>query len=555
MTTLFLMLALAQQPAAEPRLIGPSEAAKLAAADVQTLLSEHEQHGALYAYFPEADPVKAAGFSYAVNTALNRTGLLAPVAIVAGGHLARVDLFAMAEGKDLANLLDLLENRLAFADPFFHKRGLVRKGGNYFLKEPIPPYVANDGKTYDYKTVPIRREEQFALHLAEHGMENILLLHGLTGRDLPIVRADWFQNVILSTINVGLTKGLYYEFRGVKGQTLPQILAGFGVKQETIDKLDSDSFAAILASKVTDRGRRIVAFYGSQVKPTQGLPLILITFDTALGDVREDQDPILNILDSKVTAKEIFIFLPNGLILFLLTNGQDVLQDFAPDQVAHDRTVESPSPKTLVPAVSCIACHTEWKHLAADGTSTSAKMFIEFENDILAMYQQQFGRTKRGAIIDEFGGRKGSISNLFKAYSKYSGDLKPILRLASVFHSDVTFTLTGHKIEDVGTSIQQVRDDYCYTHRTRQRLLYDLGERVEPVGKTPLEKSRYMAKRFAEIVPPFTPNSDGISEEDGRLLPFRNELRELTITPAQEEAVFADAALRRWNAKKEAGKK
>lgn len=511
----------------------------LAAADLQTIPAS-EQPFILYAYHPEAIPIRHGAFAYAANTAFNQLAILTPALLVGDGHLSRINLRGMAHGRELGSLLDRLEN-IAPSDPFFHKRGILRNGHRYFLKEPCDPYTADNGKVYDYRTVAINREDQFALHLAEHGMENILLLHGLTGRDLPIVRADWLQNIALSTIHVGLTKGLYYEFRGIKGLNLNQILEKYGASQALVDKLDSDSFAAVLASGVTDRGRRIVAFYGTGVKPTAGLPLILITLDIGLADVNEEQDPILNILNSKVTAKEIFIILPSGLILFVLTNGEDVLQDFAPDQVAHDKEVPHPSPQTLIPAVSCISCHTAW-----GPEDAKAKMFIEFENDVRDMYRQHFSRTKQGAILDELGKRKGSLANLFKAYSKYSGDLKNVLRLAAISHSAVTFELTGESITDIGKEIDRSRDEYCYAHVDSRRLLYDLGDRVVAEGKDTLERARFMAKRFAEIVPPPPADEDGFSEIDGRLLPLYNELRQLTITPAQREAVFADAALIRW---------
>lgn len=542
-------------PPPKPRIMTPAEAAKIAAEDITNTLNvpEHDRPFVLYAYFEQPLPIKAAAYNYAVNTAINSTELWHTPAIIGDGYVARVFLHHLAEGKKLATAIDLLENKLAFADPYFHKRGLIRRGDKYFLKvfnepdgTPIKPYRAVDGKTYDFRIESIRREDQYALHLDEYGIQNILLLHGLTGRDLPIVRADWFQNIILTTINVGLTKGLYYDFLGVRGLKRKEVYALFGYDQATIDRLGSESRAAFI-SKISDRLRVAVVAFTQAVRPTAGLGLLMETRDIALGDVDEGQDAILNLRNFKPSAFEVFIIDANGRIVFLLFDGNDVLQDVVPDQVAHDFTVESPSPKTLVPAVSCICCHGTWKHQVEGSAEPSlAKMFIEFDNEVLAMYASTFSRNRKGSIVAE--GKR--LRELIAVHAQYGGDLKNVLRLAAAFHSGTVFENTGHQIFDIATSIEEDRDGYCYTHLDNRAVLRRLGHDIEPQGVKRIDQIRYLAKRFNEVVPPPPADAYGLSDEDGRILRLRNELMRLVLTPSQFEAVAADLYLTAWQAKK-----
>ena len=505
--------------AAEPKVkvIGPYEAAALAAADI-VAVPEHDQCFQMYAFFSESNDLKADAFDKALNTGISHASTLYKTVRLADGYLVRFDVRRFVpQAVDYARFCELREFKLAVIEPDFHKAELIFNKHGIFQKQACPVYLADDGKQYHYKTVPLDSGEQFALG---SNVEALLLLHSLTKSNVPIVRAEWFQNLILATLEVGKAKGLYYEFQGVKGLKISEVFAKFGVDEKTVAKLRSDQRAAIFHSGVTDRERRFDLFPTLGTRPEVGPGFGTATYDTALGDVDPEQSPLRNLLDFLFTATEFFFLKPNGMQFAGLGNNQDQLQDSAPEDVAHDSTVPHPSPQTLQPIISCMGCHGPF-----DG-------YVPFKNDVLTLYQKQLPGGLRGNIFDDLDGKHGVDDTLDRLHGLYSGDMQEPLRLLQDAHARATFKLTGRTVAEIDGELVRSRNSFVFGRWNAKRVLYDCGFYVD---------EDEMLERFAELVPPM-PKYDGRSSpEDPSILGLRAGL---DLSLAQWQHVKPDVLLR-----------
>src|SRR5262249_44913834 len=148
--------------------------------------------------------------------------------------------------------------------------------GYEWVKIHVTPYLASDGKYYDYQWEerPIIRRVEFGLHAGAAGP--LSLLADQAGHNLlPIVRGDWWVATAWDSQTINGVKGSYYQLAGI-GDTLGEFLEQAGADPKLIAKLRSDQRTAMI-SEVTDKWRQIEAFFGSGVRPEFGPSLITIT--------------------------------------------------------------------------------------------------------------------------------------------------------------------------------------------------------------------------------------------------------------------------------------
>lgn len=526
-------------PEAPSKLIGPREATRRAAADIRSLDAEDHFYTRYY-WFPEPSALKVATARYAINTAVSHAEALYPGVLVGGDQVLRVDLRELLpDPKDLARFL-AIERKLALTEPYHHIPNLSRgsKDGLLYTKVKCKPYVwPEDGKTYRFQVVPLATDfSQFAKHT---GLSDMATLYEFTGSNMPICRADWFQTLILTTLTVGRTKGVYYELRGFNGLNQEQIFALLGANEADSQNLGGDARSAIFWSGVTDRQRRMDAFAIRGVRLTSGFPIITVSHDIALADVDPEQDPLLNILNVKDSAREVIAVSKNGMLVAVLFNGQGVLQEVVPDQIAHDSTVQSPSPRTLVPIISCLACHNPH-----DG-------FIPHGNDVRDLYFQyrRLGKNQQAQFEDDLN-EDNRFEALDKAYGLYKGELNNVYVMAQAMHATATAELTGRFTPaEIGAELVRTRNEYQYGRWDNLRMMRDIGLDVQPQGKKPADQQKYLAALFAEVVPPLggKSNDDPTARilEDGRIVPLLYPKRK-TLNAAQAEAVYPDIANRAY---------
>lgn len=505
--------------AAEPKatLIGPWQAAALAAADIVTV-PQHDQCFQFYAFFSEPNNrLEQAAHAWAVNSAVSHASTLIEPVPCCNGFALRWDIRKLCpQEKDFQRFVKLRELKLPVIEPDFHKAELlIDPQGNVYQKVACAAYTAG-GQTYHYKTIPIQRAEQFALGA---NIEAMLLLHSLTNSNVPIVRAEWFNQIIDSTLTVGKAKGLYYEFVGVKGLNEKQVFELFGADADILEKLQSDERAALFNSAVTGRQRLLEMF------PTQGARLSAafnmgsVTHDIGIKDVDPALDPTRNLIAFKDRAREGFFTRKNGTQFAYLADNRGVLQDAAPDDVAHDSTVPHPHPQTLQPIVSCWGCHGP-----KDG-------WIPFTNDVTRLLGKT-GDDKKGNIFDDFGGKGYRDEVLDRLAGLYSGDLSEPVRLAQDSLSKTCFKLTRLGFPEVTGELVRQRNAFVFGRINAQTVLREQGYQVDEAE---------MTKRFMAICPPL-PKFDGRSSvEDPSILAMYTGL---TLSRAQYQHVQPDIAVR-----------
>lgn len=496
MVTIILAAALAAAP------LAPSQAVALATDDVLRVPAS-EQPFVRYVWTGN-DRQAHGALEFTVNSALSHATTLVPSRVVAGGELVRINLASLApRDADLKRLIETWEG-LDVAEPYFHTVRIVAS----------KPYTQG-GKTWTGKRVA-----ELALHT---GLDKHLLLASLTQSRVPIVRADWFIVRALSTAN----GGRYYEFRGTeksdaKNTAFDKWLAKSGTSEKLVESLRSDERAAMTFSGVTSRARRVDMFAGAGVRLSQGTPLVTITHDISNADVAAETDPIKNLLNFKDRAREAFRTLPTGLIEMGLFDGKGELQDFVPQDIAHDSTIPTPFNQTLEGFASCVACHA------------GEDMFRSTRNDVMAAI-----KARGGDVFDDLKGKAGTADTLDRLAGLYSGDLMTVIRQARTNFSMVVYRMTGGmSVPDVGGKIASIRNEYAFSMVTPAKACRELGFDATDANASEV---------FATAVPPLPKDANGFTPEGAFAVMLRGNV---PITRIQWEQDFSDFALRAETARR-----
>ena len=398
----------------------PDEASQIAARDIGRV-DLHDHPFQRYVWIQSGEREEAAAVSYAINTAASTSpNIYSGVQANGSPHVMRWDLRRLApEEKDLRRLIANWE-KLADDEPWFHAPSFVE------VRQTVKPYVARDGKTYDYI---FKRDKQFALAA---DVNSLLNLKALTRSNVPIVEGKWLLARLLNTSDKGIGKGLYYEFRGIernpaKGTAEEAFYAKLGADAKNIGARAADEKAGIFRSGVTDKPRVLIVFYGTQVRPSVGLPIVTATFDLADGKVDPKQHPIYNLLKFDHDASEVIGVLPNGMLIYALFNAKGELQDVVPDTIARDDT-EHPHSAILEPARSCIVCHGKPKEEGFKPFLNDAKLLIN--------HYDRLG----SAVFDR--NQKNIFASIEQLRGLYTGNLGPVLDQARNAHHSAAYRAT-----------------------------------------------------------------------------------------------------------------
>lgn len=484
----------------------PNDAVQAATADLMSLKAFAEQNGVedfdttvyRYVWVPDANPEDLALVSFVLNSAVSRSDINytpnrrnSPIQFVANNKLVRVNLSVLCPLNQQADLLEVQGVWDKMFNPYFilEKQESTRKVTKTIDKKvSVDPYVADDGKTYDFKIekVEVVTEEKifekskvFGPHI---DVDTGAMLKTLTAAENPIVWCHTLYQQALTTAD----GGLYYEFMGIreapkaesgKKQLSDQDfwLASLGVSEQLIDQLRADQRVAITRSNVTAKSRRMDIFNRpSRSSNNQGI--IMITQDPSDADYRAAADPILNLLDFDVFGREIIFERNNGHLGYILYDGNGVLVDEAPPELVADHTIPAPNTRRLQSAISCIRCHGKgedqgWKPIDND--------IRKIMNGFMNVYNDQKGATQNLTLPE----------TLEKLARLYSADLEKPFRRAREDHMDAIARCTVGVVtkEDKSPwSFKEIADAlserfvyYSYSPVTPLKACREMGYEVE----------------------------------------------------------------------------
>lgn len=341
-------------PPGVTRIPSPQDAATVAMLDCGSL-SRDEQIGQFYLWDNIDSREARACLSWTVNAVMSQTPLICRPRIISnsGVRLLAWNLYDLCpKPADFSKLWHALQEVARF-EPYFHQPSL-KKFQKKTIYRTVPPYIASDGKTYDYtaEVVIDKRPFEFGIH-ANAGALN--LLSDMTGGSLmPIARGDWFLCTALTSLDsVDGIHGRYYQLAGLDKLNLDGLLKKIGANPKLPEEFRQK---AVQISDVTGLWRT------SQTEPIisgqlEGGPgTLTITNDIKDSNEDEESHALLNLIGNVVNAKEIIFSKPNGLDGWYLTNGDGVQQAEAPPDVA--AWPDAPWKRKHLPAgISCIDCH------------------------------------------------------------------------------------------------------------------------------------------------------------------------------------------------------
>ena len=521
----------------------PADAVAYAVADLSQL-SIADQPFQRYIWIPDGDPQKIAVMNYVMNLAASRASVLVAPAVVAEGKLVRWDLRQLAPRSEQYASLHALWEELAF-EPYFHivkttadalPIGAVQIESRaddppgslrfkfqeqLFFKAPGNEIFILENNAWSRREIQInvQRVVSYGAHV---GLEQGVLLQGLSQSNAAVVRYDYFLVRSLSSID----GGLYYKFAGIEknpseGTAQDAFLKSLGASQQLVEELRSDQRAAIFRSNVTGKPRRVDVFYGAGVRPGSGAGLITITHDISDNDVDPRSDPIRNLLNLKDQAREAIAVKPNGLHIFALFDGNGALQDEAPPNIVRDHSVPPPHTGRVQSAISCIRCH---------GPEDGLKPFKNDVQTMLSGFLDVFGDVSSADQIPD---------QLDRLAGLYAGDLDKPIRRGRDDYSDAVFRVTGGMtIPQVSARVSDIYGDYVYREVGAFEACIELGYLVPP------KQAVYYLNK---ILPPLQQDVVGISPED----PIIGALKAgLKVNRLQWEQVYADAAFRALQTRK-----
>lgn len=523
----------------------PADAVTWAVRDLETIPLDARIHQR-YIWDHMADINSHAAITFVLNSTVSRASIIVEPTLVPNtkNQLFRIDLRNYGpNAKDYATIHTVWESQ-DLLEPFFHSITFVNKVElvSQKVRISVPPYVADDGKTYDYKyeiqqvpkLTPVAQAATFSPHLAlpthiqpiENSVEK---LAAYTASNVPIVRFDQFLVRALTTLN----GGLYYKWIGADKQKVQgksdqvRFLETYGASQELSESLRADNRAALFRSSVALRKpRQVDLFFGVGVKPSQGIPLVTVTHDISIGSVDPEQHPIRNLVDFKDDAREIIVVRSNGLLDYALFNSAGVLQDDAPPDIVKDSTVPSDHASQLQPAISCIRCH---------GPHTG---YQPIRNDVRHMMEWRDNKGLRLAILGDLGDpSKDPVDILDQLYGRYKARPELMLDLARTQYAATVASFSRAKVEELTEYLSARFGAYVYDPVTAQTACYELGFAVAEEDAVEL---------YNTIVPMLPTNAQGFSPEDPIVAALRTGTKDypVSISRFEWDQIYSDVMLR-----------
>lgn len=412
-------------------------------------------------------------------------------------------------------------------------------------KVKVAPYKADDGNVYEYKYVTEASKDDVVRVVGEHlDPKVVAALVDATQSQAPIVSHRYFVTRALTTVkNRGLFKtlygGLYYDLLGIKrgfekGTDEDNLLERLGIgnvaegvtAEKLFDKLRSDQRVAVFRSGITGKARRIDFLKTLASRDSQSL--YVVTHDLKAQDIDIGQHPILNLLKFKDAAREAIYEMSNGLLAYVIFNGEGALQDEVPPDVAADTTIPSPHGTILQPAISCIRCHKTtrgWQPVQNDVKKLLSK-FLDVFDDATQKRQDE-------AVVRIAGLYAGDPE--FKLLPRGRDDYSSaVLRATGPWKKSKDQTDVAERVSD---KLREVYADHNYRLVDASRALVELG--VSGVDE------KDAPARLQKLLPPVPIFDGGLIREDPRIGALMSGL---SINRVDWDLVYAFAAARKQRA-------
>ena len=246
-------------------------------------------------------------------------------------------------------------------------------------------------------------------------------------------------------------------------------MESLGASLADVERSEADERAGIIRSAVTGKPRQIVVFYGRNVLPSAGYPLVTVTHDIQDGDVDPRQSPLQNLLAFDFRASEVIGVRPNGMLVYALFDAAGNLQDSVPDNIAHDHTIPAPYTARLEPAISCIRCHGPHEG------------FQPFVNDVQTLLRGTL------AVVDDLTALDQGVPEIVDRVQRlYGGDLSEPLRLVRNSHENAAMRACGLGVREASAAVSAAFGEYRYALVTARTVCRDLGYEVGDDGATDL---------------------------------------------------------------------
>lgn len=504
--------------------------------------AEADQPFLRYVWLSSPTAESRAVLNFTIQTVVSHSSVIVPPKFVANGNLLRLDLRVLAPQPDqFKRVAEVWESQV---DPVFY---FVNKVTTENVVK-VPEYVHTDGKKYTQRREQVAKNvKSWAVHVAHQNDGAAVKLSNATTSTMPIVSMPHFVSKALSVDN----GGLYYKFLGFDSKPADDkrsdqdfVLSLFGASESTSEKLRSDERTAQWFSMVTGKPRRVDFFYGTGVRPSQGVPLVTVTHDPQDGDVDPKQHPIKSLLDFRDRAREVICQRQNGTLAYSLFDSNGKIQSTVPDNIAKDHTVPRPFTARLQPAISCISCH---------GPNEG---WQPCPNDVHVMLKHKTSKNMRLNIFDDESSKLGAQDTLDRLAGLYSGDMEGPLQMARDAHERVCYRMSSDaawKTEparyarNLSALVTSHVYDYWYLPVTPQMACRELGYETSEDDA---------AEAFDKIVPLLPLNAAGVATDDPTFATLRawTKNRPLRVRREDWEFVFNDAMLRALTPKTETRK-
>jgi hypothetical protein len=404
---------------------------------------------------PYGDPEWIGACDFTVNAACSQTTTLVRGDRHAGGWLLGYDLQQLApDPKQLARLVATWDS-LAERDGRLHVPRINLVGTGAVLAPHLHTAIAR------HVTDP------------EKNQRLDVLVTQLTESTGAIYPADFFIEQALTS-----ARGKYPEFRqidftgadGVKPLAVLQAKRGFFPAESK--NLNGEKGALLLASGVTGKSRVVLATWGLASR----IPMTA-TFDFKDAKTRPDEQFVRNLVafEGRADATEVFLPLPNGLLEYVLADGQGNLQRVAPPDVVSDHTKPAGFTRELEMGMSCIICHSP-----DDGFKTAGND-LEFLQGADADY---FGdeidyrgkRISRAEALAIVAGRYGE--RLDQPDGVLGRARRDFVRAVDAI-TDYELTADGpSSVQRLGEKLKTIYHGYRYRKVDAQQACLELGVRV-----------------------------------------------------------------------------
>lgn len=434
--------------------------------DALSKYSEHDRTVVRFVQLPHyADAEWIGMMDFAVNAACSQSPLLVKADVFANGFLLGYNLERLCPDPVALKRLIATWDELAVRDSRFH----------------VPELNLEKGKTKAAILAP-HLQEAALRHVGDDRTKDKridVIVTQITKSTGAIYPAEFLLEQLLTSV-----RGKYPEFRQInfkaeKMTPLQSLLRSRGFFFEQSQDGLGDKGAILIASDITGKNRIVLTSYGLNSRQP-----LAVTFDTKDLRNRASEQFFRNVIEFEKfhDASEVFIPMTNGLIEYVLADGQGNIQRVAPPDVAADFTKPRGFTTELEMGMSCISCHFP------DGGYKLARNDMEFllsaDVDFIG-HDPFFINSKNEKVLLS---KAQAVTIAASRYGEPIYEADGILGRAERDFARTIAQLTKYPIKadgqngvvQLGATIRRVYSGWRFTKIDAERKCLELGVKVPP---------------------------------------------------------------------------